>query len=157
MAMEHAGELVEVLASIFCSFLLVLAIVWLLVCYLLSQAGGWRRLASDYGNRLPYTGKVHRGVSGLLRGFAQYRSALVVGVDQYGLRLEPVALFKPFHSPLCLPWSDLVGVRDEEVLKLREVTTLTFRKHPTLTVSLARSCADWVRTELGGHWPMAAG
>jgi hypothetical protein len=91
------------------AFLIMLSAV-LLVTFSSSTQSGWRNLSQNYRFRENNGPKQWRFVTarmakeGRLSGF---RAALNIGADKLGLYLSVFALFRLWHPPLFVPWSDL--------------------------------------------------
>ena len=88
-------------------FLIVFPIFWCFVVWLLSQVGGWQRLARRYaaGDR-SVTGERHSGVNGMV-GIANYRRILTLHFNAEGFFIEVMPLFKIGHPRLFIPWSEI--------------------------------------------------
>ena len=80
--------------------------VWCLTLWAIATFSGWRRLAQRFAEERPFLGEtVHRGSARL--GVANYSGVLTVGVSPSGLFLLPMRIFRPFHRPLLIPWSEI--------------------------------------------------
>ncbi|MCP3097862.1 hypothetical protein LZ198_03120 [Myxococcus sp. K15C18031901] len=80
--------------------------MWLFVSYIIAHGGGWIRLASRYRATGPAPRSLRRFASAQL-GVMSYRACLNVGVDEHGLYLVPMWLFRAFHPSLRIPWSEI--------------------------------------------------
>jgi hypothetical protein len=79
---------------------------WCFVVWILSVMGGWRRLAAQYRARRPPTGRRLSMQSGKI-GFVNYNGCLTIHASDDGLWLSVMALFRPGHPPLLIPWSKI--------------------------------------------------
>lgn len=80
--------------------------VWTLVLWITSRASGWRRLAERYGETALFAGEVVRFGSARI-GWANYNGSLNVGANDMGVYLAPMTIFRAFHPPLFIPWSQI--------------------------------------------------
>jgi len=95
-------------------FVVFFVALWCFVLWVISLASGWRRLAERFGRAVWFTGEVTTFASARV-GLANYNGALIVGASREGLYLVPIRIFRPFHSPLHIPWTDTVAqVRGSE-------------------------------------------
>lgn len=78
-------------------------LVWCVVLAVAAWAGGWLRLAREYGATDAADGAL-RGLSARF-GVASYSGVLSLRADALGLSLGVLAIFRPFHRPLFVPWS----------------------------------------------------
>lgn len=91
------------------AFAVVFPLFWAAVLVLLSQIGGWSRLAQRFpaGDR-PVTGEP-RLASWAMVGPISYRFVLTVRVNADGFFLTIMPLFRIAHPPLFIPWMDVTG------------------------------------------------
>ncbi len=45
-------------------------------------------------------------------GFTNYNGTLHLGLSELGLCIVPMRIFRAFHPPLDIPWSDVIQARD---------------------------------------------
>lgn len=97
---------------------------WVGICVLLGLVGGWSRLAGRYRCAADEPADAASGQTAML-GLVSYRSVLSVGVADDGLDLRVMALFRPGHPPLRIPWSAItVEAAGWSLLMFGQVTTL---------------------------------
>ncbi len=117
--------------------------MWVGVCSLLSEMGGWRTLARHYGASSPFPGKRFRFRSARLGG-VNYNSCLTFEAGPAGLHISVLAPFRVGHPPLLVPWSDITA--REEKSWLSAFVVLAFARAPgtqlRLSVGLARALLD---------------
>jgi hypothetical protein len=89
-------------------FVAFFVLIWCFVLWVLAFAGGWRRLAQQYGDTTMFTGDTSRFKSARI-GTVNYNGALVLGATDMGLYLAPIAIFRPFHRPMFIPWGEIQG------------------------------------------------
>lgn len=82
--------------------------VWTFVAWIASRASGWHRMTQRFGSPGPFgsVGERVRFASAQI-GWANYSGALELRASASGLFLATVWVFRPFHPPLFIPWSDL--------------------------------------------------
>ena len=85
-------------------FAAVFPALWCLVLWFLSWLGGWQRLASQFlAADRPVTGRRKAWLYGKV-GLVSYRRVLILHVAGDGFFLEVMALFRPGHPRLFVPW-----------------------------------------------------
>lgn len=90
--------------SIFFLGTLVLSLVNLLVtAWVLGKIDGWLDLAACYPAAQPLPDQRHQLVTGSVAGF-NTRRGLEVAVEDQGLFLATLFIFRPSHPPLRIPW-----------------------------------------------------
>jgi len=80
--------------------------IWCLVLFILSRVSGWSRLARRYEAHAISIEPVVRFASARF-GVTNYNGVLSIAADDRGFHLVPVRIFRPFHRPLYIPWSDV--------------------------------------------------
>ncbi len=85
---------------------LVFVIAWCAVAKVMAASSGWERLATRFELSSEFTGKRYRFQSGVLTGL-RFNNALEIGVSPRGLYLSQFILFRIFHKPLLIPWSEI--------------------------------------------------
>jgi hypothetical protein len=82
------------------------ALVWCAVLALSSWASGWRRLARAFGNPSLVAGAPTRFLSARV-GHVEYSGMQNAWAGDFGLALVPMWMFRPFHPPLFIPWTEM--------------------------------------------------
>lgn len=85
--------------------------LWLFITFILSKIG-WARLLPhyEYGKK-PFDGENLGSAGGRING-VNYNGVLELKADYSGLHIQPVKIFKAFHSPVLIPWQDIkIGKR----------------------------------------------
>src|SRR5260370_19723797 len=77
--------------------------LWLLVSASLSYVGGWYSLARVYRALGPLNGSKWGMQSGRMRWLANYNNILTLGLNQEGLYVATMFLFRFMHPPLLVP------------------------------------------------------
>jgi len=116
-------------------FLLVFALFWCGVIWLISHVGGWHRLALRYGvGHLDPTGERCAGVRGMV-GMASYGGVLIVHFCREGFYLEVMRIFRPGHPRLFIPWSDISARTSVQAL-IWKSERLSIGDPPVSTITL---------------------
>ena len=118
--------------------LVVLAGAWLLLGWLSSVLGGWRKLASRYQLKHPFAGKTFSTRSAMM-GMTRYASCLTMGANQDGFYLEVFFWMKISHPPLFIPWSDMTGKIEDSWLT--KILILKFKPVPHVSIELPMNTA----------------
>ncbi len=108
--------------------------IWCAVLRILSAMSGWTQLAEQFHHPETFRGKIYRFQSARMKGVS-FNNVLNIGVDETGLHLVPMVLFRLFHRPLLIPWAEI----DAEPIKKFgfRCYRLTFRSCPNITLLLS--------------------
>lgn len=106
--------------AILVGFPLVFIPMWCGVCFLLSQIGGWARLAPRFADPSTPRGTAFSGQSGRV-GVANYNKVLTIHTSSEGLHLAAMKLFRVGHPPLLIPWSEIRGAQRSQRLWMDNV------------------------------------
>jgi len=130
------------------------AAFWCLITALIGRISGWAKLASvyQYGGLLELR-RVWRYQSAGFGRFANYGNCLTVGVDEAGLHLATVILFRCGHRALLIPWSDLT-VRRRKMLFVSRIE-LRFAAVPSVVMTISDRLAQRIAETAGDQWPAA--
>ena len=134
-------------------YLLLFAILWIGVIWLLSHLTGWVALAKIYRAPTAAAGipvrlrSVHLG-SGLL---GQYRNVLTAWVSGEGLQLRMLFLFRVNTPDLFFPWSDVSVSRGRQLFF--DYVELKFRLTPDIPLRIYGKAAEQLREVAAEHWP----
>ena len=102
----------------FIAIAIVFQFMWVAISLLLSQIGGWSRLANRYADTGNESGETYTMRSGYI-GAVNYKSCLTLSVCHHGLRLSVLFLFRIGHPPLFIPWDHFHSVSEKRILFLR--------------------------------------
>jgi hypothetical protein len=80
--------------------------LWCFILWILSF--GWRKLAAYYHHPLQIQGEVLRFQSARINS-VNYNGVINLGLQERGLYLVPMVLFRPFHKPLFIPWEEIIA------------------------------------------------
>jgi Kef-type K+ transport system membrane component KefB len=142
--MDTSGSIV-LIAIGFVAFFVVL---WCFILWLASWVSGWRRLAERFASTFEYGGEVVAFVSARI-GIANYSGMLILGAGDQGLYLVPIRIYRLFHPPLLIPWTEIVADVHERAVVPR--VRLTFPSVPGKRILFygrsAKACMPYVRPE----------
>lgn len=126
-------------------------LLWITCFWLIAELGGWGSLAKVFATTRPPTGETFIFVSGKSNFISTYNNCLTLAVNDDGIRLHPMLLFRFAHKPLFIPWSSIavMGGRRElfryatamEITKPTGVQPLTLYGRP-IAECLARYAPD---------------
>ena len=107
--------------------------IWCLVGRVMSLMSGWTELAKRFHFPGRFQGKYYRFQSAWLKS-VNFRGSLEMGMNDRGLYLVPMILFRLFHKPLLIPWAE---IQAEPFRKfLFKGYCLTFRSFPGITMKI---------------------
>ena len=98
-------------------FFILLSVGWVGTSAFLSMLSGWGHLASRFRCVSKFDGETFRfsGMSmrsGILS--ASYGNCAFITVGRPGIGISLLFLFRVFHPPLLIPWSDIEAVHREQ-------------------------------------------
>jgi hypothetical protein len=113
--------------------------MWILVLKKLSSMSGWATLAEHFHFQEKFEGKYYRFQSARLKK-VNYSSTLEIGMNEMGLYMVPIILFRLFHQPLFIPWVEIKA----EPFKafLFKGYRLRFRSYPDITLEVSRKAFE---------------
>jgi hypothetical protein len=130
-----------------------------------SRLSGWNRLAGHYPgqNRYQgdwisqpdYDGRDSGGVDVYLNhGLSE--GAIRLGADAEGLYLSMSIVFRLFHPPLFVPWSDVRSewVQGVPLVKKKNTLRITFAALPEIPLDVGRHIAGEMQKRAEGRWKM---
>jgi hypothetical protein len=126
--------------------------LWLLVGATISLVGGWFSLAKVYRTPGPFNGAKWRMQSGQMRSLANYNNVLTLGVNQQGLYLASMFLFRFMHPPLLVPWSEMKVRR--KTGWVFEYVILTMGRDLGIPLRIRAKLAAKLRESAGTYWPI---
>ncbi|MBI4676303.1 MAG: hypothetical protein HY748_01845 [Elusimicrobia bacterium] len=133
-----------------------IVLLWVLVCRLIARLSGWAALARAYPDMAPpMSDRRWRFRSGLMRFGSRYGNCLTLQVDHAGLRLSVLALLKPGHQPICVPWHEVSVRRVQRFFS--ELVELRFRSEPDIPLLIDAELAEELAEAAGASWPRESG
>lgn len=99
-------------------FLVLFPVLWCSVSTMLGHIGGWSALAEHYRTAERPRGKAFFMQSGRV-GIVNYGSCLTIHVNEAGMFLAVLSLFRLGHPPLFIPWSEFNNCRETKMMFFR--------------------------------------
>ncbi len=126
--------------------------IWVLSIYLVAAAAGWRLLATRFRAPGPFTGQSWHLQFARMRWMTNYNNALTIGANTTGLFIAPMFLFRVWHPPLFIPWTEitLVGVKQVLFFTLIELRLGSAERIP---FKIKTELAAKLRAVAGAGWP----
>lgn len=118
-------------------FPIAFAAIWFGVMWILSFAGGWHALGTRYAHPRPIPASAVSGISGMV-GWVGYNHVLKVANSEQYLYLDVLALFRPGHPALRIPWRDIKMIGDGGWLR-RSHRRLRVGRPPLTTLTLPQA------------------
>jgi hypothetical protein len=128
--------------------------IWILVAFLLSRVGGWSALSSYYRAQQPFFGTLFRFQAAQFRYGTNYNGCLNFGAATEGLYVVPMLLFRAFHPPLLIPWSEVVA-RPIKLWRFFNFVELRFQRVPDVPVRIKPSLAAKLTEASVGRFSVA--
>ena len=113
--------------------------MWIFVLKKLSSMSGWATLAEHFHFQEKFEGRYYRFQSARLNK-VNYSSTLEIGMNEMGLYMVPIILFRLFHQPLFIPWVEI----EAEPFKafFFKGYRLRFRSYPDITLEVSRKAFE---------------
>ncbi len=107
--------------------------MWVFVLKKISLRSGWATLAEQFHFQEKFEGRYYRFQSARLNK-VDFSSSLEMGMNEMGLYLVPMILFRLFHKPIFIPWVEI----EAEPFKrfLFKGYRLRFRSYPDITLEV---------------------
>jgi hypothetical protein len=126
--------------------------MWIISTYWVAFMSGWRLLAKRFRLQETFTGQKWKMQSARMRWFSQYNNVLTIGADTAGLFIMPFLLFRAWHPPLFLPWSEITGIRETKFLFVKFVE-MRLGRVEEVPFRISASLAAKIQTIAGPEWP----
>jgi hypothetical protein len=127
---------------------LLIVAIWVVVCWLVSWAGGWRQLAEAYPRGDSGPGTTWRFQSATLRWGMSYNNGLRVTATPDGVGVSVLPLFRIGHPPLFFPWSE-ISIRRREKSFGTEWVTLAFERVPPVSFTVRGTLVQKIEEVVG--------
>jgi hypothetical protein len=126
----------------FPKFLLLAAVIWLPVTWLLGRLSAWRTLSERYP-AVPERGGQRIRYSFLVVGRISHRMADLTAGPAY-LHVSTPSLFRPGYPTFSVPWSDITATREDWSWSLpaTPAVRLTFARAQEVRVLIRATTAD---------------
>jgi len=116
--------------------------VFVLVLYILSRKG-WYELGNTYRFSQKFQGNRVGIISAMING-VNYKNCLLLKYDDTGFYLKPIFIFRLFHTPVLIPWKEVISVHEKKVL-FSELRELVIGMPTVATILLSRGTAEKLR------------
>ena len=132
---------------------------WCGVVYLIGSFSGWKTLARKYTatGSPSLTGRPLRRYSfqsGRLGRWATYRGSLTLAADPRGLVVDVLAVFRPGHPKLRIPWNHLTVYEARSLVAFYREVRLECREVPEVPIFLNREAVEVLFQESGAGIPI---
>jgi hypothetical protein len=114
------------------SFPLLFLLGWIGVCHLIASLSGWKELASVFPFTTGFVGTRYRFQTARMRAGMNYNNSLTVGTDVCTLYLSVLPLLRIGHSPLCIPWGEILASHKKGFFG--KTVKLEFRRCPDVFI-----------------------
>jgi hypothetical protein len=114
----------------------VTVVIWFASLWVIAHFGGWASLASIYPAYTAPAGDRFRHQSMQINRWLGYNGAVNFVAGITGLHLSVFVLFRPFHSPIQIPWQEIHATRTKLWWFLPAVG-LTFARAPGVRIHVA--------------------
>lgn len=108
--------------------LMLIGILMPALIFALSRMG-WALVARCYKHSGTFTG-ARVGIISAAVNTGNYKNSLLLKYNSEGFYLRPVFIFRLFHPPLFIPWTEIAAINDKSVM--RGNTTELVVGHPEL-------------------------
>jgi hypothetical protein len=136
-------------------FLAMFAGTWILVAFLLSRLGGWQKLAEHYPADHPFEGQVVRFQAAQFRRSVNYNGCLNFGASYEGVYIVPMLLFRAFHPPILIPWSDITA-QAVKLWRFWNFVELRSMRAPDIPIRIKPALAAKLERESMGRFKVVA-
>lgn len=128
------------------AFLVIFPLFWMAITYLISQMSGWSAMAQHYRTDTKPEGYSTSMNSGMI-GWSRYNGVLQLVLNEKGLYISILFLFRIGHPPLFIPWEhiELGGKVDYWIVVKQRLTILTPNGKKITEARLARSIFEEAR------------
>jgi hypothetical protein len=125
--------------------------IWVAVCFLIAQMGGWAELARHYRATDSFDGERWHFRSARMRLNGHYNGCLTVGANPQALYLSVLFLFRIGHPALCIPWQE-ISVTTGKTLWWKW-TEFRFQQAPSVWLRFYGGLGESMRLAAGPMWP----
>lgn len=128
-------------------------LIWCVVMLIIGFLTGWQSLAKIYPmtQSIPGEKRLYMQSMGISL-ISKYNNCLTVGFSDQGMSLSMPFVFRPGHSPIFIPWEDILAERFK-AFKLIPSVRLILVKSPKFKLYLTQSQADKYAKHAGEYWP----
>ena len=112
---------------------LLIVPMFVLVSFIISRIG-WVKLANNYKYEEDFIGDRVGIISASING-ANYNNCLILKTNESGFYLKPMLIFRAFHAPIFIPWSEIKDTRAEKMF-LSDLVVLNIGTPLVATIKL---------------------
>jgi len=127
-------------------FFIFFITMWCAVSFILSKIGGWSYLKSQYFREKDFKGQKSRFKS-MKMGPVNYSNCVTIGADSTSLYLSINFLFRIGHSPLLIPLSDVIGIKEDGM-----VFNYVILRIKRVNIKIPIKLADKLVSFSNGNW-----
>ena len=109
--------------------------IWIVASFALANISGWTTLAKLYLCTQKFRGSVYSFQYARF-GVVRYSSVLKIGSNNDGLFVVPILMFRMFHKPLLIPWSEIIA-KPHKIYWI-EGYLLTFTRTTSVTMFVSK-------------------
>ena len=117
---------------------------WVILSVLSSAVSGWSELAGCYRADQAIQGRTFLFQSARMKNFTGFRATLIVRVNEAGLHLSLLPIFRIGTPSLFIPWADVSGVYKHSWIG--PMVEYRFRKSPQVPFIISQRLADRIST-----------
>ena len=128
---------------------IIFALFWFGVVWLIAQMSGWPKLAEKYPARQLWNETCWSLQSALVR-WAQYRGILRVCADAEGVHFSVIFPFSVSQQPFSVPWTEVTGHKKR--ISFIYGVELHFQQVPSVTIKISTRLADNLVEASSGAW-----
>jgi hypothetical protein len=115
---------------------------WCVVLTLVAWLGGWRRLAERFPASTVPAGPMLTWQSIRLGFWTGYNNCVTIRTTPDGLYLAVIALARPGHPPLFIPWRELTPLRENPGFLSPATVTLAVGQPRIATLTIPKTVYD---------------
>lgn len=134
-------------------FLAAFVFLWFAALWLLARVGGWASLAAVYPVHTEPAGERFGWQSVQLNNWFGYNGSVNIVAGIQGLHLSVFFLFRPFHPPVYVPWSE-IQAHSTRLWWFIPAIRLTFLRAPGVQVHVAKPL--FTKLSTASHGQLAA-
>ena len=92
---------------------------WMFVVFILSKLG-WSKLLKKYSYNKPFIGRRIGFVSAKIN-LTSYSNVIILKTNDEGFYMKVMFLFRFFHPPVFIPWSEIKNIEEKKVLFFSQI------------------------------------
>ena len=120
--------------------LIFVVVGWCLLMAVFARIGGWKTLSDSYRAQYSFEGPKLKFKSASLRWSINYGNCLFIGVDNKGLHISVLVLFRYGHPALFIPWTDISYTTGRKFWF--NIVKFTFSQQPAIPFTVSERLAQ---------------